>query len=264
MADVKKQNLNLENLNNLTNFTFVLIKPYSKDNAKNEVARKLVKFQIAQAMALENHAYAHNNNGQLLYEVISEGEVNYNKEDIAKHYEEHYGRPYYPALENCLSKNSTYGMIIKCNNSKFDVLKKIREKAGATIKVDREKGTVISLPDKKSIRYRVPFMIEQNFSSQNGGFFIPENLDKKENGRDKYTKVYNSDNNSVDIYTTAYVKSDSDNALKPTTVKLATMGITENLIHTSDSLQSARREAAIFLNVLERTNKATLNKEDGR
>ena len=36
MADVKKQNLNLENLNNLTNFTFVLIKPYSKDNAKND------------------------------------------------------------------------------------------------------------------------------------------------------------------------------------------------------------------------------------
>ena len=247
------------------NYTYLMIKPYSSDSEKNLFARKILLDMVKERIWGEPDPVFYQGEGRMV-EVVAEGEVQYTPEDIAKHYEEHIGRPYYGNLEKMLLSNTAYGIILKGNvpADLFPVIEVVRQMSGATIKVDRETGGITRLPDVSTLRFDAGFEIFQKMLNPDCTPNIPSVLPRKgENGKIKYLREfdgenwgqlypvqYNAENDSVDVYKYIQVKRDR------MPVKIGELGVAKNLTHTSDSKESARKEANIFVDILERQAQA--------
>ena len=247
------------------NYTYLMIKPYSSDTKKNLIARNILLDMVKERIWGEPDPVFYQGEGRM-DEVVAEGEVQYTPEDIAKHYEEHIGRPYYGNLEKMLLSNSAYGIILKGNvpADLFPVVEVVRQMSGATIKVDRETGGITRLPDADTLRFDAGFEIYQKLTNPNCDLFVPNASPRKgENGKIKYLREfdgenwgqlypvqYNAENDSVDVYEYIQVKRDR------MPVKIAELGVAKNLTHTSDSKESAKKEANIFVDILERQAQA--------
>lgn len=70
--------------------------------------------------------------------------VTYSAEDAKKHYAEHVGKGFYPELEEYITSDVAYGMIVEGENA----IAKIRALVGATKK-----------PAEGTIRYEIPKML---------------------------------------------------------------------------------------------------------
>ena len=103
--------------------------------------------------------------------------INYTSDDAKKHYAEHVGKDFYPALEKYITSDIAYGMIIEGENA----IAEIRSIVGST-----------KNPAEGTIRYEIPKMLG------------------------------------------------------------LALRVTENVVHASDSVESAEREIAIFENILNR------------
>lgn len=245
---MSKKNFTKNDLNNLENYTYFMIKPYSKANWKNNIAHNWLLSHVTReifGVTPENMKFIVKN-GKPRFETVASGEVQYTKEDIAKHYAEHVGKPFYPNLEKMLLENKEFGMIIKCNDPSISAVDYIRKLSGATIKVDRATGEIKSLPDPESFRYKAGFSVYQAVVMKKfSGFEVPENLDKTYDGKKVYETKYNAKTDNVDVYM-KYFNGQEE--------KIGELGVAKNLTHTSDSPESAKREAGIFLDILERQN----------
>lgn len=263
---MSKKNFTKNDLNNLENYTYFMVKPYSSVDWKNNIAQNWVLSCLHKELSDANpeNMTFYVKNHKPRFEVVAEGKVQYNKDDITKHYAEHIGKPFYPNLEKMLLENKEFGMIIKCNDPSISAVDYIRKLSGATIKVDRATGEIKQLPDPKSIRFKAGFKIYQILNlAKIGSMDIPENLDKTYTVFDTptgqniaydenkvrvsevkaYEAKYNAKTDHVDVYKNYY-------GYEP--VKIGELGVAKNLTHTSDSAESAKREASIFLDALER------------
>lgn len=274
---MSKKNFTKNDLNKLENYTYFMVKPYSSSGFKNTLSRGIVLDFVCDELFKTSREsmkfFAKNHKPR--FEVVAEGEVQYTPEDIAKHYAEHIGKPFYPNLEKMLLENKEFGMIIKCNDPSISAVDYIRKLSGATIKVDRETGKIKQLPEPESIRYKAGFKIYQIFNLCHCDFETPENLDKTYTVFDTptgqniaydenkvrvsevkaYEAKYNAKTDHVDVYKNYY-------GYEP--VKIGELGVAKNLTHTSDSPESAKREAGIFLDILERqNNKTNINPTSG-
>ena len=115
--------------------------------------------------------------------LIKAGYIQYTVEDARKHYAEHVGKDFYPALEKYITSDIAFGMIFEGENA----IARIREIAGAT-----------KNPAVGTIRYDIPTML------------------------------------GLEIR------------------------VRENVVHSSDSVESAEREIAIFEEMLEKNNSCEL------
>lgn len=69
-------------------------------------------------------------------EIVEDGFVRYDKESAAKHYCEHVEKPFYPELEEYITSDKAFGMIVEGE----DAIKTIRKVVGKTD--GSEKGTI--------------------------------------------------------------------------------------------------------------------------
>ena len=215
-------------MENNKKYTYVMIKPYSENNAVNTEAQKVVLKEVLRRLKKQGLT------------VLYQNRIQYTKEATACHYQEHVGKPFYPSLENCLLKNKAVGMVVADSNFSEDVITKVRSMAGATIKVDKKTGE-IKLPEPGSIRYNMFFTL---FQIKNGveldNVAIPENVDDCQ-------KVVNEKENCIDIF------KDGNQICK--------MYMTENLIHTSSSVAEAENEISNFFNLCQNKIKERNEKE---
>ncbi|MGN1200806.1 MAG: nucleoside-diphosphate kinase [Candidatus Caccovivens sp.] len=83
-------------------------------------------------------------------EIKKAGYINYDKERAARHYHEHVGKSFYPELEEYITSDKAYGMIVEGENA----ISIIRELAGAT--KNPVPGTIrYDIPEKLGIERRV-------------------------------------------------------------------------------------------------------------
>lgn len=115
--------------------TYVMIKPHF---ANYEIVIKEIKRRLA----------------ALNLNIIKEGFVKYEAEDSRKHYEEHLGKAFYPNLEEYITSDKAYGMILEGEGA----IEKVRNIAGSTIKKDKETGELI-LPPVGTIRRDIADML---------------------------------------------------------------------------------------------------------
>lgn len=108
-------------------------------------------------------------------QIIKEEYIKYTSEDAQKHYAEHVGKDFYPSLEEYITSDIAYGMIIEGENA----IAQIRTIIGST-----------KNPAEGTIRYEIPKMLGLE------------------------------------------------------------LRITQNVVHASDSVESAEREIEIFENIL--------------
>ena len=206
-------------------YTYVMIKPFSKNDAENAMAQFIIMKELEKRFAEKD------------LEIMYKQRVFYGKKDIEKHYQEHVGKSFYEDLENCLLKNNAVGMMVADKNRSLDVIKTVRSMAGSTIKLDKQTGE-IRLPEPNSIRYNMFFALYQIMhGTKFEDVVIPENLEG-------CVKEYNQATNAVDIFKDGK--------------QICTMYMTENLVHTSSSPEEAENEIKVFLNL--KTNK---EKEEG-
>jgi len=195
--------------------TYVMVKPYSEDNRENDAVQSVILDEVKSQL------------GKLGLTINVMHEINYDSQHIAKHYHEHYGRPYYGKLEDCLATNKAIGMIVTNDNKTPEVIDSVRSVAGSTLKVDKETGTPTRIHEPGTIRYNLSFIIYQ---MKNGvkrqDVVIPANVDDCK-------LVFDKDAERVDIYKNG--------------TKVSEMFMTQNFIHTSSSVSDANNEIETFL-----------------
>ena len=82
--------------------------------------------------------------------LIKAGYIQYSVEDARKHYAEHVGKDFYPALEKYITSDIAFGMILKGE----DAIARIREIVGAT--KNPAVGTIrYDIPTKLGLEIRV-------------------------------------------------------------------------------------------------------------
>ena len=200
-----------------------MIKPFSENNWENDAAQTIILKEFLSRLEKLG----------LKAEVMHE--IRYDDAHVQKHYHEHYGRPYYGNLANCLLQNKAIGMVITGD----DAINTLRGSAGATIKVDKKTGEVKQIHEPGSIRYNLAFTFYQ---MKNGvkleDVVIPKNYDGCQ-------LVYNDANERVDIMKDG--------------VKVCEMFMTQNFIHTSSSVEDAQNEIETFLDQHEVNKQANLD-----
>ena len=115
--------------------------------------------------------------------ILKENYVQYTVETAQQHYAEHVGKGFYPELEEYITSDYAYGMIVEGENA----IKTIRELVGST-----------KNPEEGTIRYDIPKALGLE------------------------------------------------------------LRVTQNVVHASDSVESAKREIAIFESILENSNSCGL------
>lgn len=78
------------------------------------------------------------------FKISEEGYIRYNEDMAKKHYHEHVGKDFYQGLEDYITSDKAYGMVVEGE----DAIAKIRAMIGSTM--DPKKGT---------IRYDIPAML---------------------------------------------------------------------------------------------------------
>lgn len=118
--------------------TYVMVKPHfaNYEIVINEVKKRLLELDL---------------------KIVEESFIKYNRAEAQKHYAEHLGKPFYPTLEDYITSEKAYGMIVEGENS----LTKVRQIAGSTIKKNKETGEVL-LPAVGTIRRDIPAMIGED------------------------------------------------------------------------------------------------------
>lgn len=109
----------------MTEKSYVMVKPEFA-NSKNVI--KEVKKRLLQ-------------NG---LEIEKEGYVKYDETSAKRHYEEHVGKGFYPELEEYITSDKAYGMVVVGDNA----ISKIRALVGAT-----------KNPSEGTLRYDIPKML---------------------------------------------------------------------------------------------------------
>ena len=213
--------------NQRKNGTYGMVKPYSDNDWENDAVQTVIleEFQ-SQLKALG-------------LEVKVMHEIRYDKDHIAKHYHEHFGRPYYGKLEDCLLTNKAIGMIITDKDNSPAVVDSLRSVAGSTLKVDKETGTPTRIHEPGTIRYNLAFTIYQmKNGAKREDVVIPANVDHCK-------LVFNQDAERVDIF-------EGDR-------KIGEMFMTQNFIHTSSSIEDANNEINTFLSQYEANKEKNLH-----
>ena len=142
--------------------SYVMVKP---EFANHENVVEIIKNQLVENAGLT---------------LLKAGYIRYTNEDAKKHYAEHVGKDFYPNLEEYITSDKVYGMVVEGENA----IAKIRALVGAT-----------KNPAEGTIRYEIPKLLGLE------------------------------------------------------------LRVTQNVVHASDSIDSAEREIAIFENILSKTNK---------
>lgn len=195
------------------NFTYVMVKPYSTNNDVNTLAQSLILKEIKTRLSQQG------------LNVLYESKIQYTPETVKRHYRDHVGKSFYPGLEAFLLKNKAIGLVVADSNYSQEVISNVRAMAGSTIKIDSQTGN-IRLPEAGSIRYNMFFKLYQMLHGvKEKDVVIPENVDNCQ-------KVYNQETNCVDIFQNGK--------------QICSMSVTENLVHTSSSVEDATNELLTF------------------
>lgn len=105
--------------------SYVMIKP---EFANKSIVILLVKEKLA-------------SNG---IKIEEEGYIQYDVPHARQHYHEHVNKPFYPELEQYLTSDKAYGMVVSGDNA----IEKIRKLCGST-----------KNPEKGTIRYNIPTLL---------------------------------------------------------------------------------------------------------